>query len=394
MAEPVYAADLKSAGRKALRVRVPLSAPNARTRFCFGILCYTPYTKQSSSVFTHTQKLIVPSHAFNSIPKKKLGGFQIIEIVVTIGLLSIFFIVLLSVKSIVQLQQNSYNTTVARQLIVEESEALRNASFASITNRTSQPFMEVAYNVGSWKVGTPQVACPSPCSGSRAYTVNNVSGSNDPSRQVVPAGRLGDGTYDFHFRPQTGSTFGWKAGTYIRYHDSGNYYLLQATATTLSFSKVVSGTSTAIWSVSRTFANSWYELMVVATGSSFAISVDGTLLTTQTDTAFSSGQYLLGAFSGAIIDFDDVKFTNAAPVPATLTWNFDDATETVGDIARGWRRLGPADLVGGTTLITVSDAQSGFTDLKQIVLTVRWTERDATRSVTNTFFVNQQSIAP
>ncbi len=314
-------------------------------------------------------------------------GISMIETIIAIGIVATILIVVLSIQNVVQLQQNAYYRTVARQLILEESESLRNASFADLHNRTNTGFIEVAYNIGSWSVQQPSGAQ----SGTRVFMVQNVSGSTNPSRQVVPAGNLGDGTAEAYFRIQNGAPAGWKAGVYFRYHDSQNYYLVQASGTTLTLSKVVEGTPTQLGTWSNFFSkNIWYRLTIVAAGSDLAVSVDGTPRISSTDATFSRGQFVLGAFDGAIAEFDTLSFVGAT----TTAWNFDGANETVGATAYGWHRAGPTDLPGGTTAITITDAQGGYTDLKQVALTVTWNERNGQRSLSNTFYINQQSVAP
>lgn len=328
---------------------------------------------------------------------RRQRGFEFVEILVSLGLLSILFIVLTAVQKVLTVQTNSYNKVVARQLLVEESEALRNVPYTTLTDRVNQPFMDVAYNAGSWKVDTPDEPCP--CSGGNAMHVSGVSGRSNPSRAVVPAGWLGDGTYDLRFRPQYTSSPGWGVGMYLRYRDDRNYFLLQVAADTMTFQRVSSGVPSPLWSRSQTFTpGAWRQLTVVAEGLAFTISLDGALLTKITDAIplgeppLYIGQFVLNAANGVVADFDDVTFTNAMSTPTTLAWSFDDSYETIGMPAYGWRRLGPDDLPAGTTLLTISDAQSSFTDLKKAVLAVSWFERNATRTFTNTFYINQQSV--
>lgn len=332
-------------------------------------------------------------------------GFQILEIIIALGLISTLLLVILAAKKSTQLQQNTYYHTVARQLIIEEYEALRSTSYAMLTNRTNQPFMDVAYNAGFWRVETPSVPCsPAPCSGGNALFVNGVSGTSNPSRAVVPAGWLGDGTYDLHFRSRTASSADWKAGMYLRYRDDRNHYLLQATANTLTFQRVSRGVVLPLWSASQAITpETWHQLTIVADGLVFAISLNGTLLTTIADAIsifdppLNVGQFVLNAANGVLADFDDVRFTNTADAPTTLVWNFDGSNETAGTSAYGWRRIGPDTLPSGTTALTISNYVNGgttYTDLKAVAFTVSWQERDATRSVTNTFYINQQNSAP
>ncbi|MFH1171891.1 MAG: hypothetical protein V1778_05160 [bacterium] len=315
-------------------------------------------------------------------------GFTLLEMILTIGVVSMVLVVMAGVSNIVSLQQSSQYQAIARQLLVEEGEALRNASFSDLENRNMTAFIEVAYNNGRWGVENSGSARSLP----NVYQVTGVSGAVNPSRQVVPAGALGDGVYTVPVRLGSASPAGWKAGFFFRYHDDQNYYLLQMSGTGLQMLRVLEGAPTVLWSIAQAFnKNTWYELTVTAIGSSFTVSLDGTVktLTPISDTTFTNGQFVLGAFDGAIVDFDDISFAGAA----TLAWNFD-VNEAIGNPARGWRRIGPGDVPSGSTSVTIANTVVGFTDLKRVDLRVQWSERKATRSLANTFYLNQQSVAP
>lgn len=328
-------------------------------------------------------------------------GFELIEILISLGIVSTLLIIVMALRTTTQLQENTYNTTVARQLIVEEYEALRNSSFATLTANTGAAnlkFLEVAYNIGNWAVSTPSVACAS-CTGggSKAITVSNASGTNDPSTQVVPDGRLGDGTYETYFRVQNSSPSGWKTGIYFRYHDASNYYFAQVTATQLQLYKNVRGTISAVSPAASVSVakNTWYKLSVTATGSAITLTL-GATSQAYTDTTYTSGQFVLGAMAGATVDFDDVKFTNAGSGLSPLLWSFNTSGDVVASFPAQWRRTGPSTLTSGTTSLTITDYVNGgttYTDLKSLKLTVSWQERTTTHSVTNTFYLNQQNMA-
>lgn len=322
---------------------------------------------------------------------RAVGGFTILESLLAMGIAAMLLIVIVGAFNAIRLQANSVNRTIARQLLIEESEALRSASFAFLENRTNTPFIEVAFNAGQWKVQAPS----SPQSAPNVVTVQNVSGANNPSREVVPLGSVGNGTYETFFRVQNASAAGWKAGIYVRYHDERNYYLLQASSTALQLIRVIEGASTTLWSVAMTFTqDTWYQLTLAASGAgfdTFNVSVNNVLKTASpvTDTTFTSGQYLLAAFDGAVVDFDNVSFTGSV----TKLWNFDGG-QTAGSAPLGWRRIGPQDLPSGTSNISITDAVSGYTDLKQATIRVDWQERGSTRSLTNALLINQQSVLP
>ncbi len=312
-------------------------------------------------------------------------GFSLLEGVITIGVVGILLVVMLGTLRIISVQYSAEHRSIARQLLAEESETIRNASFADLENRANMPFIEVAYNLGQWSVASPT----GPRSAPNVYV---VSGSATPSRQVVPAGTLDDGTYEAAIRIRQGSTSGWKAGFFVRYHDDQNHYLIRFSATTLEMIRVVEGVSTTLWTTNLGFAaDTWYRITVAATGSSFTVSRDGVVQTGTpvADATFIRGQFVLGAFDGAAAEFDDVLWVGAASV----AWNFD-TNELVGAPARGWRRIGPGDLPQGTTNVTIANQESGYTDLKKVTASVSWYERGAIRSLSNEFFVNQRSVAP
>lgn len=331
------------------------------------------------------------------------SGFEIIEAIIALGIVSTLLVVLIAARNSTQLQVNTYNRTLARQLIVEEYEALRNSSYATLTGYTETSgldFIEVPYNTGSWAISSPGVACAA-CTGGggKAYTATTASGINDPSIQVIPNGKLSDGTYETYFRVQNSSPPGWKVGLYIRYHDTKDYYLVQVSASTLQMLRNIRGTTTALAPATTSISlnkNVWYKLSVTATGSSFSVTINGTTAS-YTDTTFSNGYFLLGVMAGATADFDDVVFTNAASGLSPLLWTFNAANNTIGEPAYQWRRIGPASLPSGTTALSISNYVNGgttYTDLKTLTLTVSWLERNTTRSVTNTLYINQQDSAP
>ncbi|MBI4415026.1 MAG: hypothetical protein HY566_02185 [Candidatus Kerfeldbacteria bacterium] len=350
------------------------------------IYCNYPMRKDVSRTPLGTGKI----DAKTGVQFFRARGFGLIEIVITIGITSMVLAVVLSINNVLKLQQSAYYRTVARQLMVEESEALRNASFADLHNRTNTPFIETAYSNGSWEVAQPATPKSSP----NVLVVQDVIGSANPSRIVLPAGNLGDGTSTLSFRIRPTSPANWKVGFYLRYHDDQNYYLLQATATALTLSKVVEGVTTQLWTNATVFtANTWYGLSVTVTGQSFtSVLVDGTLQTglPVTDATFARGSFALGAFDSVQAEFDDVSFSGAG----SASWNFDGASESIGSVPRGWSGMGPPDLPSGSTNITITDAQSGYTDLKSAALTVTWQEPGGTKSLTNTFYIFQQSVAP
>lgn len=319
--------------------------------------------------------------------KQYKSGFTLLEVIVALGGLSVLFLVVLAMFNVVKMQRNTEARALAQQILQEEAEALRSASFADLGVRTATPFIEVAYNSGPWRTDNPV----------GAHTVPNtlqVDATGGASAIVVPTGSVTDGTYETYFRVRTGSPAGWKFGMYLHYHDDQNNYLLQGSATGFTFYKTVEGTQSALpWTAAVGITpGTWYKLAILAAGPSYTVKLNDIVLnaSAMVDDTFASGHWLLAASDGASIDFDTVRFDNTL----ALAWNFDTATETVGHYPLGWNRPSPDDLADGTTSVTIEEPEAGFSDLKRVTLAVTWTERGAMRTLTNQFDINQYSVLP
>ncbi|MFH1235523.1 MAG: hypothetical protein V1685_01120, partial [Parcubacteria group bacterium] len=83
------------------------------------------------------------------------SGVGLIETVIAIGVVAILVLVVGGFGYTQKLQRHSQYLTLARQLLVEEVEALRSASFTDLGNRTATSFIEVGYNNGSWSIQNP-----------------------------------------------------------------------------------------------------------------------------------------------------------------------------------------------------------------------------------------------
>lgn len=318
---------------------------------------------------------------------KPLRGFTLVEIVITIGLVSVLFYVVFGTSNILQLQENGNFQTIARQLIVEEGEALRTASFSSLENRVGTPFIEVAYNKGEFLVQQSG----NPYSPDNVLRASAAAGANNPSRLVVPTGKMADGGFHADFLVSASSPAGWKVGLYTHYHDDQNYYALLIQADQVSIVKRVESVDSTLWTYATSVpVDAWNDITFWSQNDTFNVTYGGRSFPTFiSDTTLYDGYNVLGAFDGASVDFDDVSLAGTP-----TTWSFDGTGERYGQPPIGWRRAGPDLLPSGHTSVTITDAVQGFTDLKQAVLTVQWMERGQLRTLSSTININQQSVAP
>jgi len=305
------------------------------------------------------------------------SGVGLIETVIAIGVVTILVIVVAGFSNTQRLQRHSQYLTLARQLLIEEVEALRSASFADLGNRTATSFIEVGYNSGNWSIQDPV----NPRSSPYVYAAGSATGSANPSRQIVPVGRIGDATMELYFRARNESQASWRTGMYIRYHDTQNYYLISVSAAQITMVRVVEGVQTQLWTKAKAFSKDvWYSMRVTATGGAFTISINGSYETGApiNDNTFDQGLYALAALDGVTADFDDVFVSNIT----SNFWSFPAVTETVDQVASGWQRTGPEDLPSGSSSITITDLETGHSDIKEI------------QSLSNTIYINRLSVLP
>ncbi|MFC1687311.1 prepilin-type N-terminal cleavage/methylation domain-containing protein [Patescibacteria group bacterium] len=321
--------------------------------------------------------------------KKTMRGFGLIESLVSIAVISLLIVVVGGYIITQRLQRHSQYQTLARQLMVEEIESLRSASFSDLGNRTNTPFIEVGYNSGTWAIEAPV----NPQSDPYVYTVYDASGDSNPSRQIVPVGKVGDAVLESYFRIKPTSPAGWKIGMYYRYHDSQNYNLVTVSSSQIRIVKVVEGVETQLWSKAKTInTNTWYSFTMNSQGNSFSVLINGVNETGSPveDNEFSQGYFALAGFDGVTAEFDDIFVSNIT----TNFWSFPLATEQVGSIAVGWQRTTPENIPNGSTSITINDLEPGYSDIKKVDLTVSWTEGANAKSLSNTMYINRLSVLP
>lgn len=284
---------------------------------------------------------------------------------------------------------NSYikHSSFAYNVAAEEIEAVRNMSYAKLTDRTNSPFIETAYNSGSWQV-TSAVDAPS---GNHVFNLSPVTAQTPSSLMVIPGFDYSNFTVQSKIKILSGSPANWQAGLYFRYHDANNYYRAYYSSTNLYLEKRVNGVDTVLNSKAITFnTNTWYELKITAADTNFEIFINGAseLTFTEATNDFTLGRLALLAANSGKAQFDDVIVTTAA----TQTWNFD--ADSVDSLPVTWQRFGLNDLPSGTGKLSIQNARAGFTDLKQITARVEWREKATTRFAEVTTYINQQNSLP
>lgn len=312
------------------------------------------------------------------------------EVLVSLGVVSVFLVIFVGASSNITALKLSRSRAIASFLVQQEVEAIRNTPYASLTNRTDAPFMNVPYAAGDWSVVADATAPSQPNAYRAAAPAGNPTGLTNVA--IFPSGKQDDATIEASVKVLGGSPASWKAGVIFRHKDSNTYYWARIRSADATLGKVVNGTSTTLFTKTQTFStNSWYALKVVTSGSTMNLYADGILLTTTpvTDTSIDAGATSLAVWDSALARFDTAKLTTTV---GTKTWNFDGGSEIPGSVAIGWKRLTPAALTNAVQKITIADAVGGQTGLKNVRVRLEWNDGSLARSEEVTTLVSLAGI--
>lgn len=304
-------------------------------------------------------------------------GLTLIEVVLGLTLVSGMVILLGAALSAAVYSEKGHLRNQASALANQELAALQAVGAAQIPVQTNGPLLGILFSQGRWGAKTDGTAPSGP---NVFEAVPTSSATSALALYPLPANAYADGTYTVKVKVPSPAPSGWRIGLMFRTTDLRNGYHLYLTADNLKLDKVVSGVTTNLFSDSRSIsAGTWQTISVNATGSSLALSVNGTPTNPAavTDTTFSVGKAALAVWGGGAGDFDDV-------VAGGSTWNFD--TATANDVPDDWRRFGLADLPNGAATLTTA-VQGGDSAFKRTDVTVTWNDRGTTKSLSQSTYI-------
>lgn len=319
---------------------------------------------------------------YASAARDRRGGFTLVEALMTIGLTAVILAFFAGVTSTSIFLRKSGYAIQASNFVREELDAVRALPFAELLNRTNGVFLGLSLTRGPWRVK----AVASPPSGAQVLALDTAATAlnSETGLAIVPGNYRKDIDFTAKFDVQTTSPSGWGTGIAFDYRDSENHYRYRFTNGGIALDKVVHGTVTTLWSQSATYdTGTWYTLRLVTTGTSIALYKNGTLLTTVTDSTFSTGDVALMALSGALIYVDDVSVTENS---VTTTWNFDG--DAAGTMPTAWQRFVYEDLPSGTGTLTISD-YLGQSTVKKVDVTVSWSDTGFSKTLTGSTIIAQ-----
>lgn len=294
------------------------------------------------------------------------SGLSLIEVVVGIALVSTVVIVFgVSLTAAVYAQRIKLRN-MAAALAGEQLAAIRSGDTSTLTPVTDGPLADLLLAQGAFATVADGNAPSQP----NALNAATSTASGLTAMLPLPADAYDDFTLTAKLKVNPGSPAGWKAGMLFRARDYNNLYEVYLTSSSLVFKKYANGTATTLYSDARSIATgSWQTIVVTAAGSSLSVSLNGTTVTTQTDTAFSVGQAALAVWEGASVDFDDVSIGGT-------TWNFEDTT--LGELQDDWLRFGLGDLPNGTGTLTIAAPFASDASFKTYTVKMSWTDRSGT----------------
>lgn len=300
---------------------------------------------------------------------------SLIEVIIGLVLVSGMVMVFGASLSAASYAQQARLRNMASSLADEELSALQSVGASQIPVQTNGALLGVLFTQGSWAVAADDTA---PSSSNAFETASSSTSSGITSLMLLPDNAYGDFTYAAKMKVLSGTPAGWKMGIVFRASDLNNLYQAYLTAGNLKLDKVVSGTNTNLYSDARSIGtNSWQTLQVVTTGTSIDLYLNGSLVTTVTDSSFSVGKTALAAWNGASAHYDDVGIGG-------VTTDFDGTAAS--DLPTGWDRFGLASLPGGTAMLTATTLY-GDSSFKRADVTVRWIDRGGVRSITRSSYI-------
>jgi hypothetical protein len=305
----------------------------------------------------------------------KARGLTIVETIIGIGIVSTLVFVYSSTLAASAFSQRVQLRNTATFLADEQLSMLQTYSISQVSDQTNGPLRGILFNQGTF---TTVVDSTAPSQG-RALNAATSTLSGLSSVLPLPKNAYDDFTLISKIKANGGSPASWRAGLIFRAQDLQNSYELYLTATSLVLKKNVNGVATTLYSDARSIGyNSWQTLAVTTTGSSISVLLNGTTVTTVTDTSFSVGKAALAVWNGASVNFDDISIGGES-------WNFD--TTIAGTLHDDWLRFGLGDLPNGTGTLTVTTPYSGAA-FKVFTVNISWTDRSgsATRTLSQSTY--------
>lgn len=298
--------------------------------------------------------------------KKKNKGITIIEILISVAILSGAIAVFSALLEITKLGKTSANYSIAYKLAEEELEAVRALPNSALGLRASSTFLNILHHAGNSRVVATSGAASSP------NVLQNNTSTVSLGLAVLPFNTMSDFSLETMVRSPLTSE---KSGIIFRARDLDNFYFLYLKDGLLTLEKKVDGTDSVITSSVQAFLpDTWYKIKISTAGNNISVYINDALIGNYSDSSHSYGASAL-ANENNMAEFDNVSLIWGSE---SRIWRFDDVD--LGKLPDDWMRVSPQNLPGGSAVLSIYEPY-GTTDLKKIDVGVSWSERGGTKSV-------------
>lgn len=298
---------------------------------------------------------------------KNKKGVSLIEVVVSMSLIGLIFIIFSASFTSVKANRVNKNRAAAFRFAQAEMNALSTLNFNQLTNRTNSAFLGLAYNHGEQNIAS-DLSAQSGTQVTAIVPVNNLT-NNVSSALFLSENAFKDFTFRSYLKVLPQSTAGWRTGIVFRYQDIENYYYLSFSSNSLELYRVDDGVESTLYSEPSSISEgTWYSLKVVTVADSLEIYLNESLVSTIIDDTFTSGSVGVVGRDNTYLHVDDLHITSTLQ---TNTWNFD--SQSVGEFPQDMLDVAPV-ISGIDGTLTIQD-YLGLTDVKEIIVSVAWTEK-------------------
>lgn len=305
---------------------------------------------------------------------KPNSGLSLLEVVVSLALLSTIIVVFSSALFSFKLANEAKNRNRAATLAEASLDALRALPSSLIVDQINGSFLGVLIGQGKWEVATSSVAVSAP---NILKEVKSSSISKDVSG-LLPLTPKNTATStieaSIYWVPENSASGTAKIGFIINGRDLTHGYFYSIDPDSIQFEKL-DNAITSLFSQSGSYGQSiWHKLKVVIYPGSFSLYYNNLLIGNVTDSTFIEGEIaLFGEY--ALISADNISLSG----DASASWNFD--SDEIGALPSGLRRFGFDELPQGRGTLTIEDAYSGNSDLKKATARVYWTTPQGEKNV-------------
>ncbi len=289
-------------------------------------------------------------------------GLGLIEVMVVIGMIVLFFSVIASVTYALKNFQENRFMLAASYVANASMDKMSSLPFSSLAARTNGDLTGITFNLGAWKTA---VADDAPSAPNVLQLSRHHEKIGDATALIAaPSSNVSDGSFEAKIK-LNGAAANSFAGLFFRSQDNFSYYRYVFNDEKIKFEKVSNGAPTTLWQETRIFSTTtFYKLKASFASSNIDLYLDDFRLNTTTDASFEKGDL------GILVTDNELfpSIDNAQAISGlAFNWDFDNAASP--SLPPTWKRQSLYDLPSAQGLLTINDLSD---NLKKIIVTIKW----------------------